>query len=374
MNWKVMSVFLLVVLGCGGCGGSGGSGESGGNSGLSTSDNLLKKIELGELIFDDENLSTPTGQSCATCHDADAGFADGSVDSVNPISEGAVANTFGNRNAPTASYASLIPDFAFNVARSRYEGGLFLDGRAIDLADQAKGPFLNIKEMNNLSEADVVEKIRNASYAPLFMEVFGDSSLDDAALAYDLIAEAVAVYESTEEFQPFTSKFDLFLAGELALSESEERGFNLFKGAALCTECHKLEPTDRPLFSDFSYRNIGVPENPNLDVETDLGLGGVLNIRSEDGKFRVPTLRNVALTAPYMHNGVISTLEDIVKFYNRRIPDQCALSQFDGCWDEPEVGANVEMTTVGDLSLFPEAEAEADIVAFLKTLTDGYEL
>lgn len=362
-----MSVFLIIVSGCGGGGGDGDE-----NNGLSVTDISAKKIELGELIFEDENLSTPAGQSCATCHDVDAGFADGSVDSQNPVSEGAVANAFGNRNAPTVSYASLVPDFVFNTVRGRYEGGLFLDGRAIDLKDQAKGPFLNVKEMNNLSEADVVEKVRGGSYATLFREVFGNSSLDNVESAYELIAEAIAAYESTEEFQPFSSKFDLFIAGELPLSASEERGLNLFKGAALCTECHKLEPANRPLFSDFSYRNIGVPRNVNVDVEMDLGLGGVLNLQSENGKFRVPTLRNVALTAPYMHNGVISTLEDVVKFYNRRIPDQCSLSQFDGCWDEPEVDANVEMTAVGDLSLFPEVEAEADIVAFLKTLTDGY--
>jgi cytochrome c peroxidase len=359
---KTVTICTLFILS--GCGSGGGSSTS-----FTAEELAAKKIVLGEFIFNDVKLSTPAGQSCATCHDSEHGFADGVVDTVNPVSEGAVIDKFGNRNSPTASYASFVPAFHFNALKSRYEGGLFLDGRAATLTEQAKEPFLNSKEMNNADETEVISKIKVSEYADLFKEVYGDSSLDNVTAAYNQMAQAIAAYESTEEFQPFTAKFDYFLAGEVELSEAERRGFELFKGLALCTDCHTLPEKGPSVFSDFTYRNIGTPVNPNLSTIVDLGLGAVLNESSENGKFRVSTLRNIELTAPYMHNGVFQTLEDVVRFYNTRIPDQCGDSPFLGCWDAPEVSENVENTT-GDLGL--TGGDEADIVAFLKTLTDGY--
>jgi len=262
LNSLMLASYLLALLSA-----CGSSSES--SSGLSGEELTAKKIELGEFIFEDTDLSTPAGQSCANCHDSKHGFADSSVSVANPVSEGAVANAFGNRNAPTASYASLVPEFNFDViaAEHKYTGGMFLDGRAHTLAAQAEGPFLNPKEMNNASEAEVITKISNSNYASLFKEVYGDTSLTNVTSAYKQMAEAIAAYESTEEFQPFTSKFDYFMAGEAELSEGEQRGLDLFNGGASCFECH-AENRDsveaKSLFSDFSYRNIGTPTNLNL--------------------------------------------------------------------------------------------------------------
>jgi len=372
-----VSVFTTILLTA--CGGGSSSDPI---PTLTDEERLAKKIKLGELIFEDENLSSSGTQSCASCHDSEAGFANNEashgVNNINPVSEGAVPGQFGNRNAPTASYASLIPDFEYNEKEKRYQGGLFLDGRAENLTEQAKGPFLNPKEMNNADEADVISKIRSASYANLFKEVYGGTSLDTVTSAYNSVADAIATYEGTEEFQPFSSKYDAFLAGEATLSAEEERGLAAFTGDGLCaSECHTVEPENAPLFSDFTYRNIGTPANTNLSVATDLGLGGALNIRSEDGKFRVPTLRNVALTAPYMHNGVFDTLEDVVRFYNTGSIDKCSDNPgLVDCWNDPEVSTNIDSTLVGDLGLTsgpdPMKNQEADIVAFLRALNDGY--
>jgi cytochrome c peroxidase len=374
MALRHVTYLSLLTMWLSACGSS-NSGSSG-NSELSSEALLAKKVELGEFLFEDENLSTPPGQSCASCHESDAGFADAStdVDSESPISEGAVTGEFGNRNAPTASYASLIPDFALvdrpNGAGQHYIGGLFVDGRAENLIEQAKGPFLNPQEMNNADESAVITKVRNATYADLFMEVYGQASLDDVSTAYHSLADAIASYESSEEFQPFSSKFDRSLAGELSLSEEEQRGLNVFTGEGLCaSECHVIRPDGAPLFTDFTYRNIGTPANPNLSLPTDLGLGGVISEAQLRGRFRVPTLRNVALTAPYMHNGVFQTLEEVVSFYNTGSIDRCSDNPgLSGCWDDPEVNANIDTTLVGDLGL--SRQQEADLVAFLKTLSD----
>ncbi len=194
-------IFILTLAGCGG----------GGGSSPSTVDIQKLKQELGAKIFADTNLSEPVGQSCASCHDALTGFADPDVDSTNPVSEGAVTGRFGNRNAPTAAYTSLIPDFGTNNA-GEFVGGQFVDGRATNLVEQAKLPFLNPLEMANLDKASVINKIRNAAYAAQFEQVYGAGSLDNTDTAFDQVADAIAAFEGTDEFSPFTSKFDYFLA------------------------------------------------------------------------------------------------------------------------------------------------------------------
>ena len=377
MRKKYLTIFLVVLLvtGCGG-------GSGGGNTGQVTA--AATKTELGKKLFFDANLSEPAGQSCASCHDPNAAFADPATNNTQPVSEGAVTNSFGDRNAPTAMYAALTPDFRYNSsATNKYSGGQFLDGRAASLAEQARGPFLNPLEMANPDKAAVVTKVRGSAYASHFEQIYGTGSLDNVTAAYDQIADAIAAFERTAQFSPFTSKFDFFLAGQASLTAQESRGFNLFSNKALCTECHKIEPAQRPLFTDFTYRNIGVPANPNNPVYltnpgfVDLGLGNNPNLASsaalENGKFRVSTLRNVELTAPYMHNGVLQTLEQVVNFYNTRDANRCfgnGVPLVD-CWPDPEVdNANVNISQVGDLLL--SAQEEADIVAFLKTLTDGY--
>lgn len=178
----------------------------------------------------------------------------------------------------------------------------------------------------------------------------------------------------------FDSKYDYFLKGKAQLSEQEIRGMGLFvsERKGNCAACHPSAPAPDgtpPLFTDFTYDNLGVPGNPENPYYTlsrdlnpdgfdyvDLGLALTVNDPAENGKFRVPTLRNVALTPPYMHNGVFKTLYQVVAFYNTRDV---------GPWPPPEVAENVNDEELGDLGLTNQ-EIE-DIVAFLNTLTDGWE-
>lgn len=366
-------IFIFILAGCGG----------GGTSSTQPPPVDIQKLkeELGGKIFADTNLSEPAGQSCASCHVAQSGFADPDNDSANPVSEGAVTGRFGNRNAPTAAYTSSIPEFSTNNA-GEFVGGQFVDGRAATLVEQAKAPFLNPLEMANPDKLSVIEKIRNSAYAALFEQVYGTDSLNNTETAFDQVADALAAFEGTDAFSPFTSKFDSFLAGQTQLTAEERRGFNLFDGKGLCFVCHEVT-----LFTNHTYSNIGVPKNPDNPFYTmplefnpdgtafvDLGLGTNPAVMSslENGKFRIPTLRNVELTAPYMHNGVFQTLEQVVNFYNTRdVLPVCPTDAIEpNCWPLPEVPDNVETQFMGDLGL-TQAEVN-DIVAFLNTLTDGY--
>ncbi|HFB64000.1 MAG TPA: cytochrome-c peroxidase [Aeromonadales bacterium] len=385
-NIKYFVLPLSMILSA--CGGGSSTPEMNNpGSGMPPVDVAQMKIQLGEMLFMDENLSEPAGQSCATCHDPVMGFSDPDVSVSSPVSAGVVSGRFGNRNAPTASYASFIPTFQYDAANQQYIGGQFLDGRAPTLADQAKGPFLNPAEMANTDEQMVIDKIKARPYSNMFKQVYGDNSLDNATTAYDQMAEAIAAFESTQMFSPFTSKYDAVLAGNAQLTAEEQRGLDLFKGRGKCTECHTLDPdpvTNRPMLTNYTYSNIGTPKNPDNPVYSsdanyiDLGLAEnpllTTSATQERGKFRVPTLRNVELTAPYGHNGVFESLEQIVSFYNTRDSKACWGDPTDNpmvnCWPAPEVVDNMDLANMGDILL--SATDEADIVAFMKTLTDGY--
>jgi cytochrome c peroxidase len=338
---------------------------------------LTQKQALGKKLFFDTNLSTPVGQACADCHSPESGF--GNPNAEYPVSQGVHKDRFGNRNDLPAAYAAFSPEFHYDANEGLYVGGQFWDGRAADLIEQAKGPFLNALEMANPDEKTVVEKVRKSEYADLFREVFGAAAFKDPSQTYDMIAEAIAAYEKSRELNQFNSKYDLYLAGKVALTEQELRGLKLFEDEQKgnCAECHPSKPGDDgtpPLFTDFTYDNLGAPKNPEnpfyyLPKELnpdgvyfiDLGLGGELNKPSENGKFKVPSLRNVAKTAPYLHNGIFKNLRQVVVFYNTRDV---------GPWPPPEVRANVNRDELGDLGL-TEQEID-DIVAFMLTLTDGY--
>jgi cytochrome c peroxidase len=355
------------------------------------------KERLGRMLFNDTALSEPAGQSCASCHDAN--FAATDPDQWTPTSQGVNPKLFGSRNTPTAMYAAFSPAFHFDAEEGLYEGGQFLDGRAATLEEQAKGPFLNPLEMANTSRQQVVDKVRAAKYARLFKRVYGQDVFDDTDQAYDKIADAIAAFERTRAFNKFTSKFDAYLAGKVTLTAQEARGLELFEAEdkGNCAACHPVTPdTDEnsnapPLLTDFTYDNLGVPKNPNNQFYkmkkafnpdgrkfVDRGLGHTVGLASEDGKFKVPTLRNVALTAPYMHNGYFTTLKGVVDFYNSRdvkpvcpqefVSDEQAIKK--SCWPRPEVAENVNSDELGNLGL-TEQEVD-DIVAFMGTLTDGW--
>ena len=339
---------------------------------------LTQKEMLGRKLFFDKNLSTPVGQACADCHAPETGFANPNADY--PVSRGVHKDRFGNRNDLPAAYAAYSPPFHYDAEEGLYVGGQFWDGRAANLAEQAKGPFVNALEMANPDEKTVVEKVRSSEYAGLFRKVYGAGAFNDPNKAFDMIADAIAEYEKSSEVNQFSSKYDLYLAGKVGLTEQERRGLALFEdeNKAKCSECHPSRPADDgtpPLFTDFTYDNLGVPQNPEnpfyyLPGELnpdgvyfiDLGLGGELDKPSEHGKFKVPSLRNIAKTAPYLHNGIFKNLRQVVVFYNTRDV---------GPWAPPEVRANVNREELGDLGL-TEQEVD-DIVAFMQTLTDGYD-
>lgn len=355
-------VLLLVVMG-----------------GVTAGDVDSAKLELGKKLYFDTTLSEPAGQACASCHLPSAGFAD--PDAELPVSRGVNPKHFGNRNTPTTSYVAFTPAFHYDQEERLYIGGFFHDGRAHTLEDQAKGPFLNPVEMGNTDAAMVVEKVAAGDYADLFGEVYGEAVLKDVDQAYDAIADALATFERSEFFSPFTSKFDFYLRGIVQLTAQEKRGLELFEDEEKgnCAACHpstKFEDGSHPLFTDYSYDNLGVPKlkespfyhidpqhNPDGAAVVDLGLGAVLNKSEENGKFKVPSLRNLTVTGPYMHNGIFTDLAEVVAFYNTRDKDDK--------WGPPEVAENVNDEELGDLGL--SEQEEADIVVFLRTLTDGYQ-
>jgi cytochrome c peroxidase len=345
--------------------------------------------QLGKQIFFDKNLSSPAGQSCASCHAPEVGFTgpDSAVNQKTGVYPGAAPGRFGNRKPPSAAYASFSPKRYFDAKDETWVGGQFWDGRMDDLVAQAKGPFLNPLEMNNASADEVVDKVRQSKYRALFDKVYGSKALSEAGAeeVFDLIARAIAAYESSREVNAFSSKYDYYLAGRATLTAREERGLKLFAGKANCTACHPHQPGDDgslPLFTDYTYDNVGTPRNPanpfyrahaSVNPEgaqyRDLGLGAELKDKTQWGKVKVPTLRNVAkkphpqFVKAYLHNGAFKSLKDVVSFYNLRdkTPERFAA---------PDVEENVNREELGKLGL-TDAE-EDDLVAFLETLSDGY--
>ena len=398
----------------------------------------LSPIEqLGKSLFFDTNLSVNRNQACASCHDPDTGFTSpfDEFNAAGAVVQGSVAGRFGNRKPPSAAYATFSPilhhidDDGVTIV-----GGAFLDGRATGkklgsgTADQAQGPFLNPVEMGLPHAACVVARVLDPvdpfAYPVGYTDVWGadaaveipaeitglcndpDAKIDigDEALAaridgaFDRIAISIATYEATDEMNPFSSRFDAWVAGTGTLSEQERRGFEVFEDEdkGNCAACHVLAPTgreQRAVFTDWTFDNIGVPrnrDNPQGADYVDPGLGEFLRTDpvyaayAEDvmGAQQVPTLRNLdkrlSPNAPkaYMHNGYFKTLEGVVHFYNTRdVLPRCAdplASEAEAlagnCWPAPEFEATMNEDELGDLKL--TAAEEADLVAFLKTLDD----
>jgi len=363
-------VFSLIICSCG----------------TNTSNNVISDQEkmqlLGKKIFFDMTLSSNQNQSCASCHDPLSGFADPDVAMSKPVSMGSQNNVFGNRNAPTSAYAFLTPGFTKTTTdtttdgtTSNYIGGQFIDGRRENLVLQAKDPFLNSLEMNNFDESVVVNKVSAGNYAEEFIALFGEGAFDNVELAYNNIALAIEAFESSSEMNPFSSKFDKVMVGNTVFSESEQRGFDLFKGTkAKCANCHSIASNGPVLFTNHRYYNIGTPSNLNNPAVVadssfvDKGLSensAVINAgdaENELGKFRVPTLRNIAETAPYMHNGVYQTLEEVIDHYDGKM-------QF--------VTAEVDSINIANEVVFDDYNVlglsvvdKEDLVNFMSTLSD----
>src|SRR5512133_2395851 len=301
---------------------------------------LTQQEELGKFLFFDTNLSDPAGQACADCHGPEVGYTgpDQAIDAGGAVYEGAVPGRFGNRKPPAAAYAGDSPILHWDG--ETWVGGMFWDGRATGstlgdpLAEQALGPFLNPLEQNNASAQVVIDKVLASSYKDLFAQICTDPDK-----YYECIGRAIAAYERSSEVSKFTSKYDYWLKGQAKLTGQEQMGLALFRGKAGCAGCHA-----EPLFTDFTYDNLGVPRNPlnpfynepawnpQGEAWVDTGLGGFLLAAGypetvwgpEMGKQKVPTLRNVALAPTkkfikaYTHNGYFKSLEEIVHFYNTR--------------------------------------------------------
>ena len=385
---------------------------------------LMAGVLLGKRLFEDTRLSEPAGLACASCHDPARAFRGDHHSPVAGIARGSRPASLGTRKVPSLLYASYSPLFGFLPRRNDVTGqmeivpvgGQFWDGRATDQQEQAAGPLLNPREMNNPSRQAVVEKVRSGPYAELVRDVFGAGAFAETDI-FDKLASAIASYEASPRFKPFSSKFDDWLEGRVLLSDKEWRGYQLFtdpkKGN--CLSCHDgggaddVEPgvqgapaalSRNPknwLFTDFTYDTLGAPRNPRIPdnrdpSKFDLGLcqrGDLRNLAPEGynldrlcGAFKVPSLRNVAVNGPYMHNGVFTRLRDAVAFYFTRDTDpgrwfpKSSGGQVEMFNDLPErFRANVNVVQVpydrkrGETPRADDAQIDA-IVAFLETLTD----
>lgn len=351
--------------------------------------------ELGARLFTDTTLSSTGAMSCASCHDANNHHA---APDTRSVPAGANPGHEAGRQAPSLQYLRFNTRFAF-AADGTPTGGFTWDGRAATLADQASGPLLNPNEMANTSIEDVVAKLKRSANAAEFQKVFGSDILDRPADAFARLLFALQQYQLEDpDFAPFSSKYDLWLAGKAQLTASELKGMALFNDPSKgnCAACHVSAGVggNPPLFTDNTFDALGVPRNPEIQANADasyydLGLCGPTraDLAAQTnlcGAFRVPTLRNVARTAPYFHNGAIKTLADAVRFYVRRDtnPEEWYPTDSNGVVQKfndlpPAYRANVNTTEApynrkpGDAPALSESEI-ADVVAFLNTLTDGY--
>jgi cytochrome c peroxidase len=433
--WVIGLLRATVAAGIAGVGACGGT--SGGGARANPAAALSAAAQLGEKIFQDQTLSLSGQQSCATCHAAARAFtADQGAgpDHGSPVPVGGPnMDDPGFRNAPSLRYASYTPAFFFDDDGGP-NGGFFRDGRAATLADQAVVPFTTAFEMANSDAAAVIARLQSRPYVAEFTALYGASVLDDPPTALRRMGQAIAAYETEAvEFHPFSSKYDFWLKGETTLTAQELDGLALFDNPSKgnCAACHPSTSGDGvtpALFTDFSYDNLGVPRNskiPGNDAATapaytpinsddgvhryyDLGVCGPLrdsgtqNLSGICGQFKVPTLRNIALTAPYFHNGRFASLSEAIGFYVRRDtnPNEFYPTAADGTVtkfddlpalyggqflvnvnapgsDGGYIG-NVNTSEIpydrhiGDQPALSAAEIN-DVITFLCALTDGYD-
>jgi len=282
----------------------------------------VEKIALGKKLYFDKRLSADDTVACSNCHDPKLGFAD-----ALPTSAG-IRGQFGPRNAPT-------------VLNSAFYDLQFWDGRVPSLEDQAKGPIINPVEMGMASHDDLVKKLKGIpEYVKDFQAVFG------AEITIDRIVQAIAAFERT--LISGNSPFDRFFYNSEsdAISEPAKKGLLVFRGKGRCLNCHDFNPI-YALFTDNKFHNIGVGMDK---AEPDPGRFKVTGNSADQGAFKTSTLRNIALTAPYMHDGSQKTLEEVVEFYNQ------------GGHKNPYLDGGIVPLNLTD-------QEKKDLVEFLKSLT-----
>lgn len=381
-----------------------------------------RMIELGNQIFDDRNLSLRRNQSCATCHDPKFGFTAplSIINATGGVMPGSIPTRFGNRRPPSAAYAAFSPILHFDDEDGAWVGGNFWDGRATGArlgspsAEQALGPFLNPAEQALPDAACVIYRITQSKYAAQWRATWGNAVFDiqfpsarrmeelcarEGAVVpltpadrqkmmaeYDRVGLSIAAFEASPRVSPFNSKFDRVMRGQDRFTQDELAGLNLYNVKANCAACHPIDG-ERPMLTDFTFDNLGVPANPMNPATLrggfrDFGLGGFLNDGEFNGAHKVPTLRNLdkrpdpLAVKSYMHNGALRSIEQVVHFYNTRdVLRRCpaGVGPYDPrfgttCWPAPEVADNVNRDELGNLGL--TAIEEKQLVRFLRTLND----
>jgi cytochrome c peroxidase len=387
--WAGIGLSAALLSGCG------GGGTAASTASVPAETELSAQAALGQKLFADTSLSASGRQACASCHSPDAGHAPDNALAVQL--GGPLLDQPGARVTPSLNYLSSNTAFHFD-AEGTPTGGFFWDGRAASLQAQASGPLLNPVEMANTSVADVIARLSRAAYAEDFKRVFGADIFTRPDDALARVTLALQMYQLEDvDFRAFSSQYDEFLRGRAALSAQETRGLALFNNPnkGNCTGCHpsgKAADGSFPLFTDFSYDNLGLPRNRALAQNADpaffdLGLCGRAELAGRTdlcGAFKVPSLRNVALRKVYFHNGRFTTLKDAVTFYVQRDthPEKWYPLNADGTVNKfddlpPQYHANVNTTEVpynrrlGEAPALSDAEVD-DVVAFLRTLSDGY--
>jgi cytochrome c peroxidase len=454
-------VVIACAIGLAGCGEGGDSGSSSGSA--PSMDTLSVAATAGKALFNDKSLSASGKQSCATCHVAARAFtADPATDPGLPVPLGGPNMDIpGFRNTPSLLYVSLAPGFFLDGGTPT--GGFFRDGRASSLDQQAQLPFITPFEMANQDATEVVGRLQSSpDTLKAFIAAYGEQALANPQVALADIGLALAAYETEDaDFHPFTSKFDYWQQGQAQLTAQELQGLALFNnpGKGNCTACHPSQRqgySEHPLFTDFTYDNIGVPRNWSIPANAvtpvspisgvslasympagpsnvptgaeyayyDIGLCGPFQTASTDpnprpsffaittlcGLFKVPSLRNVAVTSPYFHNGVFKTIHEVVEWYvtrdinnntgnnpapvdagpngNPYFPLGTFYTNADGTPDllqyndlPVDFDANVNIAELpytpptfegGQAPTLTASEIDA-VVAFLCTLTDGYD-
>lgn len=360
---------------------------------------------IGRQLFFDAGLSASGRTACATCHVPTRAF--GPPDHAPVQRGGRDGRQPGLRAVPSLMYTQNVPPFTEHYVDDEGDdsidqgpaGGRTWDGRSQSAHDQARLPLFSPFEMANDSVDTVVRKVQHAVYAAQFREVFGAGVFDDDTLAFKAVLMALETFQQNpSEFYPYTSKYDAWLRHQTALSTEELRGMAAFNDPAKgnCARCHpsSLREGAFPQFTDFGYAAIGVPRNPAIPANADaryydLGLCGPLRTdlagKTEYcGLFRTPSLRNVATRRVFFHNGVFHRLEDVVRFYAERDtrPGKWYPHAADGRvrkFDDLPAAyqANVDRAAPFDREsgeTTPLSEGDIrDIVAFLQTLTDGFE-
>lgn len=355
---------------------------------------------LGRKMFFDASLSASGRLACANCHSPQ--YAYGPPPGMALALGGADMTQPGTRAVPSLRYLRGVPAFSeqyhFLDGDVGPAGGLTWDGRARSVREQARLPLMAPNEMGNSGAADVAAKLGRSAYAAEFRAVFGATIFREPERALEAGLAALEAFQQVPaEFYPYSSRYDAFLRGDLDLTEAEERGVALFKDPAKgnCASCHVVASRagTPPTFTDFDFNNVGVPRNPRIVANADpkyfdLGLCGParqdLAAKAQYcGFFRAPTLRNVAIRAAYFHNGVFTSLREVMHFYVERdlFPEKYYSRNADGSvhkFDDLPPGSpnNVDHDApmdraAGAAPALTEADID-DVIAFLNTLTDGY--